>query len=98
MRVSRRGKRHKNRRLPCRGNLPNRARTLAADQQIGAAERAWHIVNELVHVTRDSRLLISSQHMVIVALARLMNDMNPMNLIAQPTQLLNHPLIDGLRL
>src|SRR5208337_1226429 len=93
--VSRSRKRYKNRRLARRRNLPHRARARAADQQIGAPERARHIVNKLVDFPRDSRLLISGQHMLIVALPRLMNDVNPGNPSEQPSQRLNHRLING---
>src|SRR5271157_5878206 len=89
--------RHKNRPLPRRRDLANRARARAADQQIGLPERARHIVNELVDFARDTRLLISGKHMVIVALPRLVNDVDAGNLLAQTGQRLDHRLIDGTR-
>src|ERR1700694_5064871 len=88
-------KRHENGRLRRRWNIANRAGTRTADQQISAPERPRHIVNKLVDLARNSRPLISGEHVVIVALPRLMNDVNPRNLIAQPSQRFHHRLIDS---
>src|ERR1039458_3061678 len=93
--------------LPGGRDFSYRACSGAADQQVGAREGRGHVVDELVHFAkwsegrlarlRHAQALVGGENHFVVALARLMNDVNRGNLRAQAGQRLDHGLIDGMR-
>ena len=96
--VRRPRKRNKNRRLPRRRNLRDRARARAAQHQVRAREKRRHIVDKTMHFRRQCpSLLVRRLDVIIVTLSGLMDDANTGTRFISSGNDAHHCLIDRMR-
>src|SRR5581483_6238947 len=79
------------------GYLSHRACSRTAQEQVAPCERSQHVIDIWLKFCRSARRKVSRLRLIIIALARLMDDVNAGNRRAKTRQRSDYGLINGMR-